>query len=65
MGGRSTLELPNARLLAVEGAAHQIWVDAPDLVLGAIDTFLRGEWPAGAERVTAAGPARRAMTLVA
>jgi proline iminopeptidase len=56
-GGRQwALELPNARLLTVEGAAHQIWVDAPEVVLGAIDTFLRGEWPPGAERVTVLDP---------
>jgi pimeloyl-ACP methyl ester carboxylesterase len=37
--------LPDARLLTVEGAAHQSWVDAPERVFGAIDRFLSGEWP--------------------
>ena len=37
--------LPNARLLTIEGAAHQSWVDAPERVFGAIERFLSGEWP--------------------
>jgi pimeloyl-ACP methyl ester carboxylesterase len=37
--------LPDARLLTVEGAAHQSWVDAPERVFGAIDRFLSGEGP--------------------
>lgn len=45
--------LPNARLITIEGAAHLPWIEAPDLVLGSIDAFLKGQWPAGAERVTA------------
>lgn len=58
-GGREwAMTLPNARLLTVAGAAHSSWADAPDLVFGAIDTFLDGEWPAEAERVTALVPAR-------
>lgn len=40
--------LPNARLLTVEGAAHQSWVDAPERVFGAIERFLSGEWPSDA-----------------
>ena len=56
-GGRQwALELPNARLLTVNAAAHQVWVDAPDVVLRAVDTFLRGKWPAGAQRVTVLDP---------
>lgn len=52
-GGREwALTLPDARLLTVEGAAHQAWVEAPELVLPAIDAFLRGEWPVAAERVS-------------
>lgn len=43
--------LADARLLSVPGAAHSPWVEAPSLVFPAIDTFLRGEWPASAERV--------------
>ncbi len=44
--------LPDARLVTVRGAAHLPWLDQPQLVLGAIDAFLRGAWPAGAMRVT-------------
>jgi pimeloyl-ACP methyl ester carboxylesterase len=52
-GGREwALELQQARLLTVPGAGHAPWVEAPDLVLDAIDTFLRGEWPEKAEKVT-------------
>lgn len=43
--------LPNARLLTIPGAAHHLWVEAPDLVFPAVDAFLRGRWPPGAERV--------------
>ena len=41
--------LPSARLLTVHDAAHLPWIEAPDKVLRAIDTFLKGEWPAEAE----------------
>ena len=44
--------LPNGRLLTILGAAHQAWVDAPDEVLNAIETFLGGKWPHLAQRVT-------------
>lgn len=52
-GGREwAVTLPNARLLTVEGVAHQSWLEAPEIILPAIDEFLRGEWPAAAEKVT-------------
>jgi pimeloyl-ACP methyl ester carboxylesterase len=38
--------LPNARLLTVDNAGHVPWIEAPELVLGSIRTFLDGEWPA-------------------
>ncbi|HEY7284743.1 MAG TPA: hypothetical protein VH497_04815, partial [Vicinamibacterales bacterium] len=41
--------LGNARLLTVENAAHAPWIEAPDLVFGAIRTFLDGSWPTSAE----------------
>jgi len=44
--------LPNARLLTVENAAHAPWIEAPDKVFGAIDTFLDGTWPEAAEKLT-------------
>ncbi|MGE0814693.1 MAG: alpha/beta fold hydrolase [Vicinamibacterales bacterium] len=37
--------LPDARLLTVPGAAHAPWLEAPDLVLPALDQFLDGAWP--------------------
>jgi pimeloyl-ACP methyl ester carboxylesterase len=52
-GREWALTLPDARLLTVEGAAHQVALDAPEIVIPAIDDFVEGRWPAGAERVTA------------
>ena len=45
------MTLPNARLLAVENAAHAPWIEAPERVLGAIQTFLDGNWPDAAQQV--------------
>lgn len=42
--------LPNARFIPIQNAAHQSWADEPDLVFGAIDRFLKGAWPADAQR---------------
>ena len=51
-GGRDWASmLPNARLLTVEGAAHAPWIEAPEQVLGPIQTFLDGEWPDAAQSV--------------
>lgn len=48
-GGREwAAVLPVARLLTVEGAAHQVWVD-DDNVMPAIARFLDGRWPEGSE----------------
>ena len=53
-GGRDwALRLPDARLVTVDNAAHVPWIEAPDLVFGAIDTFLDGGWPETSERVSA------------
>jgi proline iminopeptidase len=51
-GREWALTLPQARLLTIEGAAHQVTADAPEIVLPAIDAFMAGKWPAGAERIT-------------
>jgi pimeloyl-ACP methyl ester carboxylesterase len=51
-GREWALTLPDARLITVERAAHQVSIDAPQVVLPAIDEFVAGRWPAGAERVT-------------
>jgi pimeloyl-ACP methyl ester carboxylesterase len=45
--------LPNSRLLTVDNAGHVPWIEAPELVLDSIRTFLDGEWPAAAEVVLA------------
>jgi pimeloyl-ACP methyl ester carboxylesterase len=51
-GGREwAVTLPNARLLTVPNAAHVPWIENPDLVLGAISSFLDGAWPPAAEKV--------------
>jgi pimeloyl-ACP methyl ester carboxylesterase len=44
-GREWSLILPNARLITIPGAAHHSWVEAPDIVFSAIDTFLNGKWP--------------------
>jgi proline iminopeptidase len=51
-GGREwAMQLPNARLVTVENAAHAPWIEAPDLVFGSIKIFLDGAWPEAAEKV--------------
>lgn len=40
---------PNGRLVTVEGGAHQLWLDDPS-ILADIDGFLKGQWPARAQR---------------
>jgi pimeloyl-ACP methyl ester carboxylesterase len=48
-GGREwASRLPNGRLLTVPGAAHMVWLDAPDVVYPALERFLSGGWPLGA-----------------
>lgn len=51
-GREWAMTFPDARLLTLEGAAHQVTADAPEIVLEAIDEFVSGRWPAAAERVT-------------
>jgi pimeloyl-ACP methyl ester carboxylesterase len=52
-GGREwAMTLPNARLLTIKDAAHQVWADAPEVVFPAISAFLNGKWPEKVERVT-------------
>jgi pimeloyl-ACP methyl ester carboxylesterase len=45
------MTLPNARLVTVEGGAHQSWADDPVTVFAAVRAFLRGDWPLGSEKV--------------
>jgi proline iminopeptidase len=51
-GREWALTLPDARLITVERAAHQVITDAPEVVLPAIDEFVAGRWPARAEKIT-------------
>ena len=39
----------NARVLVIDRAAHFPFVEQPERLFGAIETFLRGRWPPGAE----------------
>ncbi len=43
--------LPNARLLTIDDAAHLPYLESPSRVMPAIDQFLGGTWPAGAEQI--------------
>jgi 3-oxoadipate enol-lactonase len=45
--------LPNARLLTLDNVAHVPWIEAPEKVLGPIQTFLDGTWPETAREVDA------------
>jgi proline iminopeptidase len=52
-GGREwAAMLSDARLVTVTGAAHFPWLDNPELVFLSIETFLRGEWPGSAEKIS-------------
>jgi pimeloyl-ACP methyl ester carboxylesterase len=44
-GRQWATELPNARLLTVEGAGHVPWIENKELVISGIDVFLDGKWP--------------------
>lgn len=50
------LLLPNARLLTVKNAAHQVFAEYPEIVRPAVRTFLAGSWPAAAEKITVLDP---------
>jgi proline iminopeptidase len=47
--------LPNGRLLQMQGSGHFPYLDRPDQFFAAVEIFLRGGWPAGAERVSISG----------
>ena len=52
-GGRDwAMKLPDARLLTIDNAAHVPWIEAPNVVFEAIDTFLDRRWPATAEQIS-------------
>ena len=41
----------DARFFQIDGSGHWPWLERPDALLPALDTFLAGEWPDGAVRV--------------
>jgi len=43
----------NARLLVIRGVGHHPFVERPQVFFDAVDHFLDGEWPSGAEAVPA------------
>jgi proline iminopeptidase len=47
---RSAAAVPDGRLLVVPGAGHLPHVERPDVYFEAVDTFLAGRWPDGAQR---------------
>lgn len=49
--------VPNGRALAIPDAGKAVPADRPDLFWPAVETFLAGEWPAGAEAPAQAGRA--------
>ena len=55
-GREWAFNLPDARLVTIEGAAHLPWIEAPELVFQSIKTFLAGTWPETAERVQSIDP---------
>ena len=51
-GGRAwAAQLPDARFVMLEGAAHAMWLDDPVTTFSAMRAFLRGEWPLLSEKV--------------
>lgn len=51
-GREWAMTLPDARLVTIPGAAHQMWSDDPATVFASIRQFLRRDWPMGSEKVT-------------
>ena len=43
--------LPNGRLLLIEAAGHANWLDQPAAFASAVDTFLDGNFPPGAQAI--------------
>jgi proline iminopeptidase len=43
---------PDARLLVFRRSGHLLHLEEPDAFFAAVETFLAGRWPAGAERVS-------------
>jgi pimeloyl-ACP methyl ester carboxylesterase len=52
-GRQWAAELKNARLVTIEGAAHLPWYEDSQKVLHSMTVFLKGDWPANAEKIKA------------
>ena len=46
-----TLALPKGRLLLLPDAGHELFVDQPEAFRRAVDMFLAGTYPKGAETI--------------
>jgi pimeloyl-ACP methyl ester carboxylesterase len=56
-GGRDwAMRLTNARLISIRDAAHAPWIESPEIVFGAIASFLGGLWPSTACTVRSLNP---------
>lgn len=56
-GGRDwAMTLPNARLITLDHVAHAPWIESPQSFFTAVETFLTGAWPDGAEKVMSLDP---------
>jgi pimeloyl-ACP methyl ester carboxylesterase len=47
--------LPQGRLLRIDRAGHLPWVERPEVFFSAVEAFLQGRWPPGAEEIPAPG----------
>jgi proline iminopeptidase len=43
--------VPEARLFTIDRSGHWPWLERPDVFFPAVDSFLNGEWPEGADLV--------------
>ncbi|GAC1347522.1 MAG: alpha/beta hydrolase [Ktedonobacteraceae bacterium] len=43
--------IPDSRLFTIAGAGHYPWLEAPEIFFPAVEQFLAGRWPEGAEKV--------------
>jgi proline iminopeptidase len=54
-GGEWAAAIPGARLLTVHGGGHLALTESSALILGAVGSFLNGQWPEAAHPVTPSG----------
>lgn len=58
-GKQWAANLPDARLITVDGAAHNVWIDEPK-VIDWIDQFFAGKWPEQARKISPGSSERAA-----